>query len=81
MKTLITVLLTVGVLAGGCVTQEKAKADARAAYFAGQATALNQLLPRLKIIRVDSIQAGDKVKFKVEKRLGNYVVTELQMAK
>lgn len=43
MKTLITVLLTVGVLAGGCVTQEKAKADARAAYFAGQATALNQL--------------------------------------
>lgn len=43
MKTLITVLLTVVVLAGGCVTQEKAAADARAAYFAGQATALNQL--------------------------------------
>jgi Cu(I)/Ag(I) efflux system periplasmic protein CusF len=30
---------------------------------------------------LDMIQAGDKVKFKVEKRLGNYVVTDLQLAK
>jgi len=30
---------------------------------------------------LDTIQAGDKVKFKVEKRLGNYVVTELQLAR
>ena len=43
MKTLITVLVALVVLAGGCVTQEKAQADARAAYFAGQATAMNQL--------------------------------------
>ncbi len=30
---------------------------------------------------LDTIQAGDKVKFKVEKRLGSYVVTDLQLAK
>ncbi len=30
---------------------------------------------------VDKIQAGDKVKFKVEKQSGSYVVTELQLAK
>ena len=30
---------------------------------------------------LDTIQAGDKVKFKVEKQLGAYVVTELQLAK
>lgn len=30
---------------------------------------------------LDKIQAGDKVKFKVEKQLGSYVVTELQSAK
>lgn len=30
---------------------------------------------------LDTIQAGDKVKFKVEKRLGSYVVTELLQAK
>ena len=30
---------------------------------------------------LDTIQAGDKVKFKVEKLLGAYVVTELQLTK
>lgn len=30
---------------------------------------------------LDTIQTGDKVKFKVEKRLGDYVVTELKLAK
>ena len=30
---------------------------------------------------IDKIQAGDKVKFKVEKQGGSYVVTELQLAK
>ena len=30
---------------------------------------------------LDTLQTGDKVKFKVEKQLGAYVVTELQVAK
>ena len=43
MKTPIAVLLAWVALAAGCVSQKQADADARAAFFSGQATALNQL--------------------------------------
>ena len=43
MKIQIALVLLVVAVLGGCVTKDKAEADARAAFFAGQASAMGQM--------------------------------------
>ncbi len=43
MKIQIALLLSFVAALGGCVTKERAEADTRAAFFAGQASALGQM--------------------------------------
>ena len=55
---LFVVILFLALVAGGCTTKSKAKADARAAYLAGQNAVLSrqQMQQRTSIVVIGSVQ-------------------------